>query len=370
MRNTCSICDADLSSADWGVKYPGVLCDECERRAKGKAGEPFDPNAAPEVPWFVDGHPCWYRSRGDSGNMLRDYADIGAFWPFMKKCISGDWGRDLHRLAVEALAHGGPIPEAFGKKDSKAYTGADLRIDDETWAVCRGAQVPSAARLLDTAVAFKMKKGARYGVAILQPPVSSGDHGPADPWFVARYQAAVWQAFDIAFIQEGGTDADAGNTWRLLPALPLHTPFLDDLVSKIRDGLAGNAIPEDFVHESRDAEAVVRPVVHRILGEMQYRHVRTSYESMWRGASTDGSWENARAKCARIALEVKLQEDLGNPLCQPLDYFGAGYDAVIQVRLVNASTRAKIAQLPRELGEAVDAAKRRLPFRSIEIDIP
>ena len=47
----------------------------------------------------------------------------------------------------------------------------------------------------------------------------------------------------------------------------------------------------------------------------------------------------------------------------------AGYDAVVQVRLVNASTRKTIERQPRELKEAVETAMRRTPFRSVEIDL-
>jgi hypothetical protein len=372
MRNTCSICEADLPTKDWALDYPGVVCEACERRAKGKGAEPFDPGAAPEIPWFVDGHACWWRSRGDgAGNMLRDYADVGDFRSFLATCVAGDWGTELHRKAREALARGAPIPEAFGKKASTAYRGTDLVVDGEGWAACVGSQVPSAARMLDTAVAFTMSRGARCGVAVLQPPLKPGKHHAADRWFVARYQAAAWQAFDIAFVQEpeGATPDTLHHAWRLLPRLPLQTAFLNDLEAMVRGALGGQAIPEDFVHESRDAEAVVRPVVHRILREQGYRHTQTGYESMWRGASTDGSWENERASCRRIALEVKFGEDIGWPLCQPLDYFGAGHEAVVQVRLVNPSVRRKISQQPPALREAVAAATRRLPFRSIEIDV-
>jgi hypothetical protein len=102
---------------------------------------------------------------------------------------------------------------------------------------------------------------------------------------------------------------------------------------------------------------------------MGYTRCETGFKSMWRGASTDGSWKDEGAACRRIALEVKFQEDVGVPLSQAMDYLGT-HDAIVVVRLVDAKTRKTLDGLPAEHAKALELASARLPYRSIEIMLP
>jgi hypothetical protein len=272
--------------------------------------------------------------------------------------------RDASRGQLDR--EGQPIAQAFGLNPSKGYIGTTVGSPERSWAVCRARLQPSAGRLLDAAVAYKRTTKSAYGLALLQPPEPCGDRTPADAAFMARFQRAVWNGFGIAFLQE--TDDSSVPLW---PTMEDLEPAVDGgTLDRIRDdliqALRGDEMPEDFLHESRDAEAVVRLAMHKVLLPRGYKRSHSHFHSMWRSASTDGSWEKANDPRARIALEVKLNEDIGWPLSQPLDYLGC-HDAVIQVRLVTKKLEPKLAMLPKELLEAVATAQSRLPFRAIDI---
>jgi hypothetical protein len=90
--------------------------------------------------------------------------------------------------------------------------------------------------------------------------------------------------------------------------------------------------------------------------------------SFWRRAATDGSWRiEGGDSPRRIALEVKLAEDVDWPLCQPIEALAA-HDAVLVVRLVTPGVGKSLAGLAPAAKDAVARMIGALPVRSIEFN--
>ena len=270
-------------------------------------------------------------------------------------------------LAVSVLRVAGVFPRKTSTLPVVGYTVGTVEHGGETWAVCSGKQDSNAARLLDAAVAHRMGVGARYGVAILRPPPGTSKYDAGTLEFLRAYQAAAWHGCGVLFVRE--TAIPTLPRWQAPPPPSAHRRFLEGLENDIRGSLASpDVIPSDFLHSSSDAECIVRPIVHRLLYRRGYNRMDAHYASFWRRAMTDGSWWiDGGDSPRRIALEVKLAEDVDWPLCQPIEALAA-HDAVLVVRIVTPGVGKSLAGIAPAAKEAVSRMSRTLPVRSIEFN--
>jgi hypothetical protein len=270
-------------------------------------------------------------------------------------------------LAVSTRLVAGVFPRRNSTLPVVGYAAAVFDFGGNTWAACGGKQDSNAARLLDAAVAHRMSVGARYGIAILHPPAGNSKHDPGKPEFLSAYQAAAWHGCGILFLRE--TPLSTPPRWQMPPPPADHRRFLDALECDIREALAAkDAIPSDFLYSSTDVECIVRPIVHRLLFKRGYNRAEPHFGSFWRRAMADGSWRIDSGDCPRrIALEVKLAEDVDWPLCQPIEALGA-HDAVLVVRVVTPGVGKSLAGVSARAKEALAQVIKALPVCSIEFN--
>ena len=270
-------------------------------------------------------------------------------------------------LAASTRLVAGVFPRRNSTLPVVGYAAAVFDFGGDTWAACSGKQDSNAARLLDAAVAHRMSVGARYAVAILHPPPGNSKHDPGKPEFLRAYQAAAWHGCGVLFVRE--TPLALPPRWQMPPPPADHRAFLDALECDIREALAAkDAIPTDFLYSSSDAECIVRPIVHRLLFKRGYNRTEAHYGSFWRRGATDGSWRiESGDSPRRIALEVKLAEDVDWPLCQPIEALAA-HDAVIVVRVVTPGVSKSLAGVSARAKEALAQVIRTLPVSSIEFN--
>lgn len=270
-------------------------------------------------------------------------------------------------LTASTTRVAGVFPRKRATLPVGAYAAATVSAFGALWAACRGQQDSNAARLLDAAVAHRSFVGARYAVAILNAPQGASKHDRGTDEYLRAYQAAAWHGCGVLFLRGGSPTTDAG--WQLPPPPSDHRRFLDAVESDIRAALvAPDAIPSDFLHSSTDAECIVRPIVHRALYKRGYNRAESQYPSLWRRAATDGSWRiDGGDMPHRIALEVKLAEDIDWPLSQPIEALAA-HDAVLQVRIVTPGVSKSLALASPAAREALAVAASALPIRSIEVN--
>jgi hypothetical protein len=217
------------------------------------------------------------------------------------------------------------------------------------WVVCRAPQDPGRARLLDVAVGLVEQHNAPC-LAILEQPAEKERKMEASAEYLRVYQNIAWRAFGVAFVLDvAGRTLAAGD---VAPDAPARAEF-DRLVAEIDANLredAGTApegtrwmVPED----SREAEALVRLTMNRVLRPRGYRRkldggtLGKTYKGFWRGAEADGVWSHESAGVRHLALESKLTEDIEAPLCQVVDHLahlmsGGNAGGVVCVRVYGA----------------------------------
>lgn len=280
-------------------------------------------------------------------------------------CLAALIARVEGALAASTTHVAGVFPRKSATLPVGGYTAATVTIGSETWAACRGRQDNNSARLLDAAVAHRMFVGAKHAVAVLEAPYGASKHDQGSDEFLHAYQAAAWYGCGVLFLRASAPTV--APRWQVPPPPADHRRFLDALALDIRVALAGpDILPADFFHNSGDAECVVRPIVHRLLYKRGYNRTEPYYSSLWRRAATDGSFRiDGGDSPHRIALEVKLAEDVDWPLCQPIEALGA-HDAVIVVRIVTPGVSKSLAGLSPAAREAMTRVVETLPVRSIE----
>ena len=245
------------------------------------------------------------------------------------------------------------------------YAATTVTVGGVMWAACRGQQDSNAARLLDATVAHRSFVGARHAVAVLRAPQGSSKYDSGTDDYLRAYQAAAWHGCGVLFLRETATAVDP--VWQPPPPPVDHRRFLDVIESDIRIALAApDAIPADFLHSSTDAECVVRPIVHQVLYKRGYNRAESQYTSFWRRSATDGTWRIEGSDAPRrLALEVKLAEDVDWPLSQPVEALAA-HDAVLVVRLVTPGVSKSLAGASPAARDAMASLVAALPVRSIE----
>jgi hypothetical protein len=284
--------------------------------------------------------------------------------------------------AAEALAKRGAlcVPDHRGTI-SKWYRGCLLDGPDAGWVAVVGHQNPESARLIEAAVAYRYKEGSPAGVvAILEkhPSASSKAALPKDD-YVTRYQTVAWQGLNVLFTfrDDAASQCHAWKQTSLSPA--------DDFPAIARDvELVLNLDKETWIpiEGSNEAEGLVRPSVHTVLKRYGFKRERgipapkgtslvkneddgegtggKGYQGFWRRGASDGLWSRTTGTPHRIALEVKVSEDVDAPLCQVIDHLGAA-GAVLVVR-VGGKPDYRGAKAP------MDQLQGRLPVRYIHID--
>jgi hypothetical protein len=280
-------------------------------------------------------------------------------------CLAALLARVNGALAASTTRVAGVFPRKRATLPVGAYTATTVTVGGELWAACRGQQDSNAARLLDATVAHRLFVGARHAVAILTAPQGASKHDRGTDEYLRAYQAAAWHGCGVLFLRESSPTLEPA--WQLPPPPSDHRRFLDAVEGDIRISLASpDAIPSDFLHSSTDAECIVRPIVHRALYKRGYNRAESQYPSLWRRATTDGSWRiDGGDMPRRIALEVKLAEDIDWPLSQPIEALAA-HDAVIQVRIVTPGVGKALVGASPAAKEALKALVAALPVRSVE----
>ena len=263
----------------------------------------------------------------------------------------------------------------FRRLPTSKVRGAVFNWSDQQWVACRMAQDPSAARLLDAVVAFRSTVPDAVGaVAILTAPTSSAERKGARKTsddYVRRYQSAAWHGLGVVFVAEL-PKSEAARSWSV-GATPERGDF-DDLARAVESQLRADSASWTRAEDSREAEGLVRPSVHRALLAAGFRrsfkdtdkpHGGKCYRGFWRRAEADGVWVRDSGVPRRVALEVKLGEDVEAPLCQVVDHLGHA-DAVLYVRLRQGGGATNYGAAT----GAVEALQRRLPVAWIELAAP
>jgi hypothetical protein len=283
------------------------------------------------------------------------------------KCLAALLTKINGALAGSTTRVAGVFPRKRATLPVGAYTATTVSVGGVTWAACRGQQDSNAARLLDATVAHRTFVGAPHAVAILQPPAGASKHDRGTDEYLRAYQAAAWHGCGVLFLREGAPVAEPA--WQLSAPPVDHRRFLDALESDIRAALAApEAIPSDFLHSSTDAECIVRPIVHRLLFKRGYNRAESQYPSFWRRAATDGSWRiEGGDSPRRIALDVKLAEDIDWPLSQPVEALAA-HDAVLMVRIVTPGVGKSLVGASPAAKEALASLVATLPIRAIDFN--
>ncbi len=282
-------------------------------------------------------------------------------------CLAALLAKINSALAASTTRVAGVFPRKRATLPVGAYTATTVSIGGALWAACRGQQDSNAARLLDATVAHRSFVGAKHAVAILDAPQGASKHERGTDEYLRAYQAAAWHGCGVLFLRQSAPATEP--LWQLPPPPVDHRRFLDVLESDIRAALAApDAIPSDFLHSSTDAECIVRPIVHRVLYKRGYNRAEAQYASLWRRAATDGTWRIEGGDMPRrIAVEVKLAEDIDWPLSQPVEALAA-HDAVLIVRIVTPGVSKALVGASPAAKEALDELVAALPVRSIEFN--
>nr|HMR11954.1 hypothetical protein [Polyangiaceae bacterium] len=281
-----------------------------------------------------------------------------------------EYGQELIQAGTAALSRGEPIHPGLGHGDASKtsnYKGAAFAFRGQRWVVCETQLVNENAQLFDATVAYAAAVGAERSLAILKAPNAAAGGNSATDEYTARYRAAAWHGFGVVFV----TEDRLHDTMRVAPTRPpSHQGWITDLVNALRDALLSREFDVERISGSKGAEELVRPVMDSLLVARGFRRAPTSrYQTFWRGAQSDGAWARDGTAPKLVALEVKLEEDVGGPFCQVIENLGRA-DAVIQVRLVNRKTRAALNELLASnpwVPELKARVAMKLPVRFLEI---
>src|SRR5450432_3895357 len=171
---------------------------------------------------------------------------------------------ELLPLAQTALLAAGGVSISR----QKLITG-HFDFDGETWFVCRGAQVKSAANLLDRTVALRRKdRQVRKAVCILDPPdpLPGRDLAPGLD-YLHRHQGAAWYGLSIVEIVFDGHNNPL--PWK--PVVPVCGAQFDQIAQSIDAQLKTDRGSWTPFEDSREAEGLVLPAVHRALASHGFR---------------------------------------------------------------------------------------------------
>lgn len=260
-------------------------------------------------------------------------------------------------LAREAVARGAlrDVPNGFGPHPTRDYRAGHFTFEGEAWVVCTAPMISSSFQLLDAAVRQRLERKAMYAVAVLGARPERDGKGPEPTVeYLRSYQQVAWSALGVAWVLDAGSQA---GEFLANPAGPaLERGSFAALVDRIEKKLAGLHIsprPE----ASRAAEEIIRPRVEQALQEVDasFRPEAKKYGGFWRRPEADGMWRRAAGIPATFALEVKLNEDINNPLCQAVEPLGQ-VDAMVYVRLTRPNAKSAVPALAVEAKTLLEAS--------------
>lgn len=273
--------------------------------------------------------------------------------------------RQAAEAAIETSPRGIVAGWPISRSPGQAYTGAVFDFAGERWVVVRGPQKPDSARLLDATAAFQHAAGAARGLAILDPdakPNAKRSHAP--DLFRMRFQSAAWHGLGIVWAEAAGPGA-----WSWTAGEQHERGDLKIIAEAVQSELVTTASACTLLKKSREAEAVVRPVITQVLAGLGFNPESRSawrFPAFWRNSETDGLWRRTDGRFpATLALEVKVNEDSEAPLCQAFDDLGR-FDAVLYVRLLSETTRTGM-QKREGMHEAMKRVETTLPVRYINL---
>jgi hypothetical protein len=374
----CPICSNEFEG---DPLYQGLICDACDQKAVGSTGH--DPFVEPwydsgENPVFVDGRRCYRRYRFGGWVTMVDECECEcrSVMEFQNVHISGADEiicEASRRLAEKTETK--PVRDAFAVSArsinlASRYRGAYFSISGRSIAAVRTQLVSSNARLIDSAVAFRSLRGADLAVAILDPPENSKrreDSGVTEA-YRERYAAWAWHALKVIWV----TADRLQQPWTVAPIAPPHPKeWLDKIATDARAALM-SAPPFEGDRDSRLAEEYVRRHLCDLLHREGFsRCKRTSYASFWRKPNCDGIWLRDGESRHRLAIEVKVTEDIEAPFCQVMENLGES-DSVLYIRVLNAAARRRFESLKHHSPQAREeraSFSERAPVRFIDLDV-
>lgn len=247
--------------------------------------------------------------------------------------------RTMIRRARERVARGGldHVPNGFRSRPSEHYLGGRL---EEGWCVCTAPMLSSSFQLLDAAVRLRLDLGLPHVVAVLKARPNKDGSGPEPtPEYLRRYQGIAWSALGVAWVldagkHEGQFDPDPGSALQRWDASSVFGK-IDERLGPLR----GTPLPLEASlprKASETAESLVFPKVDDAIRQVNPRfgegEIHAPYGGFWRRPRADGIWRYQTGKQRSFGLEVKLDEDSNNPLCQAVELLGH-VDAMVYVRV-------------------------------------
>ena len=265
-------------------------------------------------------------------------------------------------------------PRAVNDGQHDKWNAAEFTHGGERWIVCQGDQDIAKAQMLEATMAFKAARGADKAITIIAPdPNKPRDGAPEE--FAERFRARAWRALDLLWAVDDGTTIDV--------ATAATGGGEDDRgeFDAIRDSVGRELAdfkrdqPSQLAQLARGtspaAEGPLRDVVRRALLPFGFElrpDKEQTFQAFWRRAKTDGKFvRDGDVFPNSLALEVKVGEDTGAPLCQVCDDLGQ-FDAVIYIRLTTDVVRKGIEARVPAMREAVKRLEERAPLAVFEVD--
>ena len=263
-------------------------------------------------------------------------------------------------------------PRAEDDRQHDKWDAAEFAHGGEKWVVCQGSQDIAKAQMADATMAFKAARGADKAITIIAPdPKEQRDRASDD--FAEQFRARAWSALDLLWAVDDGSSIDVVTPTRVAD-VGGHGDF-DAIRERIARDLADfeREHPTQLARLARGtspaAEGPLRELVRLALWPLGFelRPEAKKFGAFWRGAETDGSFERSGDRFPRsIALEVKVGEDVGAPLCQVLDDLGQ-FDTVIYIRLTTEAVRKGIEARVPAMREAMKRLEERAPLAVFEV---
>ncbi len=263
-------------------------------------------------------------------------------------------------------------PRAGDDRQHDKWNAAEFAHGGEKWVVCQGDQDIAKAQMADATMAFKAARGADKAITIIAPdPKEQRDR--ASDEFAEQFRARAWRALDLLWAVDNGTTIDVATP--AVGAADERGEF-DAIRERVGRELADfkREHPRHLAQLARGtspaAEDTICELVRLALFPFGFklRPEMKKFGAFWRHAETDGSFYRGGDVSPRtLALEVKVGEDVGAPLCQVLDDLGQ-FDAVMYIRLTTEVVRKGIQARVPAMRDAVRRLEEKAPLAVFEVE--
>jgi hypothetical protein len=252
------------------------------------------------------------------------------------------------------------IPDGFRARPRKGYRGGKFRLGDEPWTVCTAPMISSSFQLLDATVNARLERETEHAVALLDARPDGTGPEPT-PEYLRKYQQVAWSALGVVWVPNAGNYKGKFLADPNLPTLRSDdgSKLVAHVESRLRQ-LRMHSRPK----KSREAEEKIVPEVEKALCEVDLNFKRDGrqYGGFWRRPQADGIWRRSTGAPLRFGVEVKLDEDAYNPLCQAVELLGH-VDAMVYVRIQKLGGR----EAPGPATRAKNLLERALPIRYLDL---